>query len=132
MKKQFLSVALALTVTLSAANVGFAQDGIYPPDLHNYVPCRKDKKGNYIVDKHENERPIICEDGFCMGFKDDSDKSMLNRIIRQAKNGRASYKTVRDMLPDDVCQQIEDNHFKTSQQFDMALKKAMEQKSSSL
>ena len=86
---------------------GYLHCGIYPPDFHNYLPCKKDKKGNYILDEHDNELPVIDDDGFCLSFYDDSDKNVLTGIINQAKNGKASYKTVRDFLSEDMCEAIE-------------------------
>jgi len=90
---------------------GYLHCGIYTLDLAHCVPCQKDKNGKYITDKSKNKRPIICADGFCKDFTDDSDKSMLNSIIN-APTGKASYKTVRDLLSDDMCVQIENANLK--------------------
>lgn len=82
--------------------------GIYPPNLYNYMPCRKDRKGNYIQDERGNYLPKIREDGFCDNFYNDSSKNILNKkIIDVAKRGRANYKLVRDFMPEDMVDSIE-------------------------
>ena len=94
-------------------NKGYLHCGIYSQDLDKYIPCRKDNHGKYILDSNKNKRPIICEDGFCKDFFEDFDKTILNSIINQAQNGKASYKTVREFLPADMCKQIEKSQSST-------------------
>lgn len=113
---------------------GYLHCGIYPPDFHHYLPCKKDKNGNYVLDEHKNEKPLICDDGFCMSFTKDHDKKMLKRIVKQAKKGRASYKTVREMIGDDMCRVIENSNaaLGTNLIYDMMLKASLDHKSNSL
>ena len=82
--------------------------GIYPPNLYNYMPCKKDKKGNYIQDARGNYLPKIAKDDYCVKFYNDDDKQILNnKIIDVAKRGKAHYKLVRDFMPEDMVDSIE-------------------------
>jgi len=82
--------------------------GIYPPNLYNYMPCQKDKKGNYIQDKKGNYLPKIAKDDYCVKFYNDSNKQILEKKIKDvAKRGKARYKLVRDFMPVEMVDSIE-------------------------
>jgi len=97
---------------------GYVHCSIYTLDLHNYLPCQKDKNGHYLKDEKGNDIPILCDDDFCMNFYNDSDKVILNKLINQAKRGNASYKTVRQLMNGDMVDAIENKDDRIKFDFD--------------
>lgn len=85
---------------------GYVHCSIYTLDLHEYLPCKKDKNGKYLKDAKGNDIPVVCDDDFCLNFYNDSDKKILNKLIKQAQNSGFSYKTVRELMKGDMVDTI--------------------------
>lgn len=81
-------------------NVGFVHCSIYTLDFHWYMPCKKDKNGNYLKTKNGQEMPVILKDDYCKEFYSDKSKKVLNKLIADAREGNVSYKRVRDFMPE--------------------------------
>lgn len=85
---------------------GFVFCSVYALQLHDCLPCKKDKNGKYLKDKKGNDVPIVCADDFCMNFYSDKDKKILHKLIEDAKNSGYNYKTVRELMKDDMVDSI--------------------------
>lgn len=81
---------------------GFVHCSIYTLDFHWYMPCKKDRKGNFIKDKKGNDVPKVMKDDFCEKFYADSDKKILNKLKNMASQGEAVYKTVRHFMTEEL------------------------------
>ena len=87
---------------------GYVHCGIYSLDFHDCVPCKKDKKGNYLKDKKGYEIPIIEKDGFCKEFYQPSFKEVLQKIHKNPMNRGLPYKTVRQLLHKNLLAKLND------------------------
>ncbi|MBO5038109.1 MAG: hypothetical protein J6C85_01435 [Alphaproteobacteria bacterium] len=87
---------------------GFVHCSIYTLDFHWYMPCEKDKKGEFVKDKNGNDVPKIMKDDFCEKFYADHDKMILSKLKNMALQGEASYKTVRDFMAKDLLAMMEE------------------------
>ena len=90
---------------------GYVHCSIYTLDLHEILPCRKDANGKFIKDEDGNDVPQVAKDGYCFGFYLDKAQEIRQKLIDNAKKGRADYKTVRDLLPDDMVKSIENTKY---------------------
>lgn len=90
---------------------GYVHCAIYTLDLHELLPCEKDKKGNYLKDKQGNDRPLVCEDDFCHSFYLDRAQDIKDRLIAEAEQGNTPYKTVRELMPEDMLRLLEPERF---------------------
>lgn len=86
---------------------GYVHCSIYTLDLHEILPCRKDANGKFIKDEDGNDVPQVAKDGYCFGFYLDKAQEIRQKLIDNAKKGQLDYKTVRDLLPDDMVKSIE-------------------------
>ena len=86
---------------------GYVHCSIYTLDLHDILPCRKDANGKFIKDEDGNDVPQVAKDGYCFGFYLDKAQEIRQKLIDNAKKGQLDYKTVRDLLPDDMVKSIE-------------------------
>lgn len=75
------------------------------------MPCRSDGKGGYAKDKDGNDVPKVGEDGFCLDFYLDKAQDIKESLIAQAERGKTPYKTVRDLMPEDMLRQLEPERF---------------------
>jgi len=91
---------------------GYVHCSIYTLELRDYLPCQKGKNGKYLKDEKGNDIPIVCDDDFCMDFYNDSDRKVLNKLIKKAQNSGYSYKTVRELMKDDMVDSIVNNEDK--------------------
>ena len=86
---------------------GFVHCSIYTLDLHEILPCRKDANGKYLKDEDGNDIPQVAKDGFCYDFYLDKATEIRQKLIDEAKKGKAEYRTVRQLLPPDMVKSIE-------------------------
>ena len=108
---------------------GYVHCGIYSLDFHDFVPCKKDKKGNYVKDKKGYDIPIICadksdSDGFCQKFYQPSFKEILKKIHTNPMNRGMPYKTVRQLLHKDLLAKL---NMKTQQETNIYTFQALNQ-----
>lgn len=90
---------------------GYVHCAVYTLDLHEIMPCRSDGKGGYAKDKDGNDVPKVGEDGFCLDFYLDKAQDIKESLIAQAERGKTPYKTVRDLMPEDMLRQLEPERF---------------------
>ena len=90
---------------------GFVHCAIYTLDLHEILPCRKDANGNYLKDEDNNDIPKIAKDGYCFDFYLDKALEIKEKLIADAKKSNIPYKTVRQLLPDDMVKSIEKENY---------------------
>lgn len=90
---------------------GFVHCSIYTLPLHEYLPCRKDKKGRYIKDREGNDVPQVKADNFCFDFYLDRAQEIKERLIAEAEQSGKPYKTVRDLMPEDMLRQLEPERY---------------------
>ena len=79
---------------------GFLHCAIYTLEFEDICKVRRNKKGEAILDKFKNQRPISDNDGYCTLFVEKSDEILNKLITPDPKFG--DYKTVRELIPDDV------------------------------
>lgn len=89
---------------------GYVNCSIYNLELHDILPCHKDKNGRYLKDKDGNNLPKIKKDGFCYDFYLDRAQIIKNKLIQDAKKSKTPYVTVRDLMPQNLLAQLENKH----------------------
>lgn len=92
---------------------GYIHCSIYTLDLHDIMPCRKDKKGNYLKDKKGNDVPKVNSDTFCQSFYMNKAEEIRQKLIDDAKKSGLPYKTVRELMPQEMLCLLEPEKYKT-------------------
>lgn len=91
---------------------GYLKCSIYNLELHDILPCRKDENGNYLKDENGNDVPKIKQDGFCYDFYLDRAQIIKNRLIQEAKTSNKPYVTVRDLMPKEMTEALDNKYSK--------------------
>ncbi len=78
--------------------------GIYRLKLSDIMPCKKDKKGNFLKDRKGHHIPVVAGDDFCSFF--DNYGEIKEKLYSNAKYTLESVKTVSDFLPQEMIEAI--------------------------
>lgn len=84
-------------------NKGFVHCAIYTLPLHELLPCRKNGQGEDV--------PQVAADGFCFDFYLDRAQDIKEKMIAEAEQSGKPYKTVRDLMPEDMLRQLEPERY---------------------
>lgn len=93
---------------------GYVNCGIYTQELHQYLPCKKDKKGNYVKDDKGCDKPLTRANGLCFPFYSKMAQENLE-AIRAHTTRNKDYKRVRDLMPEEMLLELTQKYGKTKQ-----------------
>lgn len=83
---------------------GYLISAIYNLKLGEIMPCKKNKKGKFIKDENGNHIPVVEKDGFCTFYDNTAE---IKEQIFDTKNTKKSFKCVREFMPKEMLQKIE-------------------------
>ncbi len=86
---------------------GYLNCALYRLDLHEILPCEKDKNGKYKKDPRGNDIPIIAEDGFCKYYN--NFRSVYNKMQEKAAHSYENVRYVRDFMSENMIMAINEN-----------------------